>query len=300
MRKTTIDGVMLWGMAATVTTSLVLLRYLQSQGLHPVHAALSQAIGCVVCIAIIDRGALTRLVAYRSSLRYFMIASLLGFTIPRLVVSGAVSHTGVGLTTLAFTLPLVITYVIALFLNVEAFDRKRLAFLSLTLIGAILYVSTRMDAMNSGGIWIYILMLAPLALGIGNVYRSLAWPGTLNPTTTALATSLCSLVTYVVIAGLFPATTPVSFFLSGSNALLMLVFMAIAGTSQMLLFHLQLSAGPVYIGQSGALVVLLGGLTGAVLFHEHYTMLTLVSSLLILFGVYSYSKSHSVAKASSV
>ncbi len=294
MKKATRDAAMLWGMAANITLSLILLRQLQAVGLHPLHATLFQALGCAACIALVDRGAVGRLVAYRSSIRYFVIASLLGFTIPRLVVSGAVSHTGVGLTTLAFTLPLVVTYVIALVMNVESFDRKRLAFLSLTLIGALLYISTRGATVHAESHWLYILMLAPIALGIGNIYRSVAWPGDLSPTTTALATALCSLVTYGALAAVYPAATPWTFFTNGSHLVLLLLFMGIAGSSQLLLFHLQQSAGPVYIGQSGALVVLLGGVTGSIFFNEHYSLITLLGSVLIAAGVYTYCRSRAL------
>lgn len=290
MFKINANLAMLWGMAITITLSLLILQHLESFGLHPVHAALFQAIGCAVSIAVLDRGAVQSLTRHRDGILYFAIASLLGFTVPRLVVSSAVSHTGVGLATLAFTLPLVVTYGIALATRLESFDRQKFAFLAVALAGALLYVSTRLDGMADGGIWILVLMLAPVSLGIGNIYRTTARPPCLRPNTAALATSLCSLISYLAIASIAPVTTPTSFFTEVGHLAVLLVFMGAAAVGQLLLFQLQYAAGPVYIGQAGALVVLLGGLSGFLIYGEPYSLLTLVGSLLILLGVTTYSR----------
>lgn len=298
MQRTNANAAMLWGMAATITASLLLLRQLETHGLHPVHAALFQAIGCTVAIAAFDRRALRCLPKRKDGLVYFIVASLLGFTVPRLVVSSVVSHTGVGLATLAFTMPLVVTYGIAVATKLEAFDRQKFALLGVTLAGALLYVGTRIDGMAAGGMWIALLMLAPLSLGIGNIYRSTAWPEALRPTTAALATSVCALITYLAIATVAPVTTPIAFFEDGTRIALLLVFMAAAAVGQMLLFHLQHAAGPVYIGQAGALVVLLGGITGFLVFGEQYSLLAFAGSLLIVFGVTTYCRERTAASKS--
>ena len=72
--------------------------------------------------------------------------------------------------------------------------------------------------------------------------------------------------------------------------MLLALFMGAAGFGQVLLFRLQHAAGPVYVGQSGALVVLLGGIAGFLVYGEHYTLLTLAASLLILLGVTTYCR----------
>ena len=277
MPKLNANAAMLWSMAASITLSLLLTRYLQAEGLHPIHAALIQACGCFLVVALFDRPSLRPLLR-RDALTYFAIASLIGFTIPRLVVATAVTHTGVGLTTLAFTLPLVVTYGIAIAIRVESFDRMRFAFLTITLLGALIYVSTRLEAVSVELGWVAILLMAPLTLGIANVYRSMAWPADLPPTAVALATALFSLISYMGILVLNPVSTP------------LLLFMLAAGFEQRLIFKLQRSAGPVYIGQAGALVVLFGGIMGYLLFDETYTVITFAGSILILVGVITYGR----------
>jgi drug/metabolite transporter (DMT)-like permease len=284
------NGVMLWSMAISITVSLMVMRQLQAEGLHPIHAALFQALGCALTLAIVERPALGPLLRQKDALVYFAVASVVGFTVPRLVVAVAVSHTGVGLTTLAFTLPLVVTYAIALAFRVESFDRWRLAFLLLTVAGAVIFVSTRMQAMAVEGPWFALLMLAPLALGYANVYRSTAWPGDLRPTTVAFATALFSLLSYVGIAGLTGVHTDTALLARPENVALLGLFMGAAGFEQALVFQLQRKAGPVYIGQAGALVVLFGGAAGALVFGERYSTVTLAGSLLIITGVISYCR----------
>lgn len=290
MSRVSKNAVMLWSMAASITVSLLLMRQLQAEGLHPIHAALFQALGCTLVLALVDRPALGPLLRRPDALLYFAVASIVGFTVPRLVVALAVSHTGVGLTTLAFTLPLVVTYGIALAIRVESFDRWRLGFLLLTLAGAMVYVSTRMNAMALEGFWFAVLMIAPLALGVANVYRSTAWPGDLRPTTVAFATAVFSLVTYLGLATATGAATDFVLLARPWNLAMLALFMLAAGLEQALIFQLQRDAGPVYIGQAGALVVLFGGVTGYVLFDEHYTAVMLGASFLIIAGVVNYCR----------
>ena len=259
MPKLNANAAMLWSMAASITLSLLLTRYLQAEGLHPIHAALIQACGCFLVVALFDRPSLRPLLR-RDALTYFAIASLIGFTIPRLVVATAVTHTGVGLTTLAFTLPLVVTYGIAIAIRVESFDRMRFAFLTITLLGALIYVSTRLEAVSVELGWVAILLMAPLTLGIANVYRSMAWPADLPPTAVALATALFSLISYMGILVLNPVSTPLPLFTEGHHQLALLLFMLAAGFEQRLIFKLQRSAGPVYIGQAGPWWCSLAGL----------------------------------------
>lgn len=281
--------VMLWLMALALALVILISRHLMAHGLHPLHMALIQALGSFFCILGVRRGSLPGAVLLRTHARYFGWASLLGFTLPNLIVFTAVPHTGVGLATLAHTMPLVVAYFIALSIRVETFHARKMAFLAITVAGAALFAATRLDA-GSGGVtpWHGLLFLAPIAIGIANIYRSIAWPTGFRPTEVALGTTLVATVTFGLLALVLPVHTPLAFFFEAKHIGLLLLFMALAGLGQMLLFHLQEAAGPVFIGQTGALVALFGGVLGFVFFHETYTAVTLLGSLLIILGVYKY------------
>jgi len=281
--------VMLWLMALALAVVILISRHLMAHGLHPLHMALIQALGSFVSILAVRRGSLPAAASLRDNARYFGWASLLGFTLPNLIVFSAVPHTGVGLATLAHTMPLVVAYFIALSLRVESFHAGKLLFLAVTVAGAALFALTRLGV-GGGGItaWHGLLFLAPVCIGIANIYRSMAWPAGLRPTEVALATTLVATLTFTALALALPVQTPLSFFSDVKHLALLTLFMGLAGLGQLLLFHLQDSAGPVFIGQTGALVALFGGVFGFVFFGEAYTAVTLLGSLLIILGVYKY------------
>ena len=268
------NAVMLWLMALALAVVILISRHLMAHGLHPLHMALIQALGSFLSILAVRRGTLPALPQLRESARYFAWASLLGFTIPNLIVFTAVPHTGVGLATLAHTMPLVVAYFIALSLRVESFHLRKMVFLAVTVAGAALFAATRLG-MGSGGVtpWHALLFLAPISIGIANIYRSVSWPPA---------------VTFTTLAMILPVHTPLVFFFEVKHLALLVLFMGLAGLGQMLLFHLQEAAGPVFIGQTGALVALFGGVLGFVFFGETYTAVTMLGSLLIILGVYKY------------
>lgn len=280
--------VMLWLMALALAVVILVSRHLMAHGLHPLHLALIQALGSFLSILAVRRGAMPSRAMLRSNARYFGWASLLGFTLPNLIVFTAVPHTGVGLATLAHTMPLVVAYFIALGLRVESFHTGKMLFLAVTVAGAVLFGLTRLGV--GGGItpWHGLLFLAPFSIGIANVYRSMAWPAGRRPTEVALATTLVATLTFTVLAMALPVQTPLAFFFDMKHLALLALFMGLAGLGQLLLFHLQDTAGPVFIGQTGALVALFGGVLSFVFFGERYTAVTLLGSLLIILGVYKY------------
>lgn len=291
--------VMLWMMALALALVILISRKLMADGLHPLHMALIQAMGSFLSILVARQGMLPARAPLQAGIRYFAWASLLGFTLPNLIVFTAVPHTGVGLATLAHTMPLVVAYLIALGLRVESFHLRKLAFLAVTVAGAVLFAATRLGGDGLGLTpWHALLFLAPLSIGVANIYRSVSWPTGLRPTEVALATTFMATITFSALALLLPARTPADFFLDPHHLGLVSIFVVLAGLGQWLLFHLQDAAGPVFIGQTGALVALFGGVLGFVFFGEAYTLLTLLGSLLIILGVYQYCQISTVTARS--
>ena len=74
------------------------------------------------------------------------------------------------------------------------------------------------------------------------------------------------------------------------NTMYVLAFMVIAAKGQYLLFSLQKTASPIFIGQTGSISALCGGVLGFIVFRESYQFSTLLGSLLIVFGVAGFSR----------
>jgi len=82
----------LWAMGISLALSVVLAKYLISDSFHPIYVALLQSIGSVLFLSIFG---LQGLFAYlRQHFSYYVFASLLGFTVPQLLVFHTVEHVG--------------------------------------------------------------------------------------------------------------------------------------------------------------------------------------------------------------
>jgi len=290
--------IMLWTMGLLFAVLILLSKQLLQGGMHPVHIAFSQAIGSALSIWVLNKCALPTLEEARRYLGYFATASLLGFTVPQLIALYAMPHTGVGLVTLSFALPLVVAYTISLAIRLEDFNVKRLVFIVLTVFGSVVYVSSHLDlfSFDRSNPWNYLLLLSPLSIGVANIYRTVKWPKTMVTSHIALLTSVFTVITYAGL--LFLPNVESSFELFSSPALLTILVatMVLAGIGQLILFRLQKTTGPVFVGQTGSIVALTGGVLGFIFFGEPYTAVTLAGSLMIVVGVYRYSQLGMVAK----
>ena len=117
----------LWVMGCFLAVSVIVAKHLTQFGFHPIHLAMLQSIGSAFFIAMFGlKGVLKSL---RTNVSYYVWASLLGFTIPQLVVFYSVEHVGVGVVSLAYAFPLIFTYFFSAALSKVKMQKKHVFFL---------------------------------------------------------------------------------------------------------------------------------------------------------------------------
>ncbi len=280
----------LWVMGCFLAVSVIMAKQLMQLGIHPIHIAMLQAIGSAIFIASFGlKGLLTSL---KTNVSYYVWASLLGFTIPQLVVFYSVEHVGVGVVSLAYAFPLVLTYFLSTFLSNIKVQRKPVFFLSCAFAGSLLFLY-KPDVMNINQehrIWLLLLCAAPVVISFANIYRSSHWPKRVPTHHVALLTNVMSFLSYGLFATFESPDQPELSGIGPKYYMFIFAFMLVASIGQYLLFSLQKTSTPAFVGQTGSITAFCGGILGFLVFDESYQMSTFIGSMLILFGVAKFSK----------
>lgn len=220
-----------------------------------------------------------------ASLRYYLLAGLLGLTLPYLVTYIVLAHIPAGVLGIAVSLSALMTYGIARLMRLEHFHPARMAGLGLGLLGVLVIVVPKgaLPSADMAG-WVLVALAAPLSLAGGNIYRSVAWPRGGRPLAMAagmLATQAVLIGPFAFVAGAIPRPT-----LEPSAVNVVLIGIALLSSAFYLsAFELQRRAGPVFISQLGY-VISLGTLAiGIFAFGERPSAWVWLSVLAMLGGI---------------
>lgn len=194
----------------------------------------------------------------RRSIEYYFVSAAVGVVIPNLIFFSAVTEVGAGFVVLVIALPPLLTYIGALTLRMERFQWLRALGVLAALGGAGVLAVHKLSAPQADIAWVLLTLLGPVALAIGNVYRTARWPA--GASADALAPGMLLAATVLLVAIGFLPRTPLDIpqqdqgFVYGLIALQSVVF---AGMF-FLLFLLQKTGGPVLISLLGAVGAVVG------------------------------------------
>jgi drug/metabolite transporter (DMT)-like permease len=255
-------------------------------GISPLALAAFQnlAAGAVILAFALARG--RRIPLGRKFLTFYAVSAATGIAAPHAAMFLALPKLGTGLTAIAYVFPPLFTYALAWMFRLEKFDALRIAALALGFIGTAIVVLPQgaLPERASWG-WVLFAYAIPLSLAVGNVYRSLAWPGE----TPLLVLTGCILLTAGVIVGVLALVFGQVTLLKTTDGALWpaLTAAALTGFAYLAFFDLQRTAGPVYLSQSGYVVTLVGMGFGLFAFRETYSASVWAGVALILLGVLS-------------
>ncbi|WP_111495629.1 DMT family transporter [Marinobacter bohaiensis] len=193
----------------------------------------------------------------RRTLEYALVTGVL-MALPNALGFLAVRHVGAGFISLSFAFPILLTWLLALLMGMERMRVPRLLGVLLALAGGVILAVSK--AGNSAGepIWAMLILAMPLALSIGNIYRTLRWPTGTSPIFLAaimLFGAGLSLLPFVLatevgeIGAMMRSST-----ILGLLAVEVLVFAVL----YFFYFVLQKLAGPVYLSQIGTVAAVVG------------------------------------------
>lgn len=212
---------------------------------------------------------------------YFLVAALVSFAAPNLILFSAVPHVGAGFAALAIAFPPLLTYLGALALRIEDFALVRAAGVILALIGATVLAYYKFQSPDAAALWIAATLAAPVFLAMGNLYRSLRWPPGASAEELApgmLVGAFLLLLAYALLTqqplAVDPATLPLIALQASAFALQYWTF-----------FILQKRGGPVFLSLLGSVAALVAVPFAVFLLDEAWPKGLAVSSAFILSGI---------------
>ncbi|MBK7522572.1 MAG: DMT family transporter [Gammaproteobacteria bacterium] len=191
------------------------------------------------------------------ALEYYAVSALVGVAGPNLIFLSAVPHVGAGFVALIISLPPLLTYIGALALKMECFQAVRAAGVVAALVGAGILAAEKLSTPDADSFWVIFVLVGPVLLAIGNLYRTLRWPKGVSAD--ALAPGILVAAAMMLLgAGFLPGfSLAVPMDQSLSFILIAVQALVFAGMFLLLLL-LQKAGGPVFLSLLGSVGALVG------------------------------------------
>ena len=258
---------LLLGTGAALGCNFPLGKLAAAQGLNPAlwAAVISGGAGLIMLVV-------SRLAEGPSTgapvLRFSLVSGFISYVVPNFLTFAAIPHLGSGLVAVMFALSPVVTALLSIVLKVRPPSTLGLAGIGVGLVGAIAIIVARNSGLEGGqSAWLLLAALVPVSLGLGNVYRTLAWPRGAGPIRLAALTNLAAVGPLLALAwALDGLDLPALLAVPG------LVGLQLLASSLMFLmfFRLQQEGGPTYLSQIGYVAAAVGAGIGVGVLGESY------------------------------
>ena len=253
-------------------------------GVSPVIWSFVISFGVAITLVTVDaiRGGLRRPDAHR--MRYFVLAGTISYCIPNIIVFAAIPHLGAGFTAIMFTLSPVITLCLSMLLKLRRPNGLGIAGIAVGFAGALVVATTRGElGQPASPLWVALGLLIPVALALGNIYRTMDWPGHAGALELAYGSHFAAAGVLLVVG----FASPWGFDPSPLAAVPLETLTQIVSSAGMFVFffRLQVAGGPVYLSQMGYVAAALGLVSGTLFLDEQYALLTWVGAGIIAVGV---------------
>src|SRR5690606_10391334 len=194
-------------------------------------------------------------------LRYFFVTAAISYALPNLLMFSVMPHVGAGYTGIMFTLSPVITLILSILLGVRRPNLLGGVGIAVGFVGAVMVAATRGEAGQPAAFfWVAVALLIPLFLAIGNIYRTIDWPGDAGPIELAVGSHLASAA--MLFAGIIMLDGGASLGQLARLPLVVVAQMASASAMFAFFFRLQAVGGPVYLSQIGYVAAAVGLFSG--------------------------------------
>ena len=215
-------------------------------------------------------------------LNFSFVSGILSYVMPNLLTYLVIPKIGSGLTAVMFALSPVATAIISLVLQVRPPSRWAIFGIGCGLMGALMIVFGRNQniAINSSE-WMFAAFFIPIFLGLGNVYRTAAWPKNASPHMLASYTNLAAVPFLIAIAMFMDFDLKPVLQIPALVALQLMV----STTMFLMFFKLQQIGGPTYLSQIGYVAAAVGLIVGVAYLGESYPLLVWLGAGVVAIGV---------------
>lgn len=203
--------------------------------------------------------------------RFSLISGFVSFVVPNLLTYTVIPKIGSGLTGMMFSLSPIVTALLSFGLGVRPPNRGVFIGIGVGLAGAVVIIlGKERDAVGGISVWLILGLAIPLFLGMGNVYRTRAWPKGASPLMLASLTNLAAV----------PFLLAIDFALNDSIEIRPLIHAPLLLLAQLIcssilfsaFFRLQQIGGPTYLSQIGYVAAAVGLAVGVGYFGEVYPL----------------------------
>ena len=204
----------------------------------------------------------------RPVLGFAITSGFISYVVPNFLTFAAIPHIGSGMAAIMFALSPVVTALLSIVLKVRPPSLLGLLGIGLGLAGALIIIFARNAGISAGPSgWLLLATLIPMALGLGNVYRTMAWPEGVGPMRLAALTNLAAVPPLLLAAALSGGMD-----IAPLLAIPGLVVAQLTASSLMfvMFFRLQQAGGPTYLSQIGYIAAAVGVGFGVTLLGETY------------------------------
>lgn len=266
-----------------IALMLALSKTATAQGMPPITYAFWQTL--IAGLLLLGRSHSLRPMVHKPLVIYFLISGLTGIAIPNVIAFYLVNRLGTGFTGIMYALPPIFTFVMSIGIGLEKNNWRRLTGLTIAVLACAWIIIQRHSGMSESPVYWYALgLLIPIALSIGNVYRSVAWPANTSPMTLAAGT----LLTCAVILGVFAKSAQTPLLSADFDRDLWKVVVLQGGATALAYlcaFEIQKRATPVFFSQLGSVAAIFGLIIGVVWFREDYAATIWLGVLVVFAGL---------------
>lgn len=217
---------------------------------------------------------------------YYVIAALVSFVLPNLIVFVVIPRIGAGLTAVMFALSPILTLTVASLVARRLPAPLGVFGILVGLAGVLVIIAFRGDAGGADASigWVLLGLMIPVCLASGNVYRSHNWPA--GADSLSLASAINIVATGLLLAAVFGSGEGMRGLASVATVPWLIAAQVVAtGANLAMFFRLQQVGGPVYLSQIGYVVAAVGLVTGTFLLGESYAPATWAGAGVVVIGV---------------
>lgn len=215
-------------------------------------------------------------------LRYTVISGLLSFAMVNALVFFLIPRVGAGYAGLMFALSPVVTLAVTALAGLKIPGRLGLYGIGIGMIGAAVVALGR-GSIEGAAVWSLLAFGIPVALALGNVYRTLDWPEGAHPAALAFWSHFWAILAYIILQVALMGDVP---FAPLREVPLATMAQAVAaGLMFPAYFRLQRLGGPVLLSQIGYVAAAVGLGTGTLFLGEVYGVATWAGAAIIAGGI---------------
>ncbi len=253
-------------------------------GVSPIVWSLLMSAGVALALGVVMVLRGLRLPITRRHLRYYLIAGIVSYALPNLLVLSVIPHLGAGFTSIMFTFSPIFTLALTSFVKTQRPNWLGVVGIGFGFAGALLIVMSKGQlSAPAEPFWIGVGFLIPLALACGNIYRTIDWPGETAGLALAVGTNAASALFLATASVLVHGGVPAAALASVPTVVVLQLVVSAAMFS--LFFRLQRDGGPVYLSQIGYVAAAVGLATGSLFLGESYGLLTWLGAVVVAIGV---------------